>query len=96
MARELEFAFGNEMPQAPELGANYFQDPYLPLQASLEKMLSSSWGSCPSAESPPPFLYKEERWGCRLHSGDRMRMYICPPVTGLLLYSLVLQCGPQQ
>lgn len=30
MARELEFAFGDEMPQAPELGANYFQDPLSP------------------------------------------------------------------
>lgn len=30
MACELEFAFGDEMPQAPELGANYFQDPLSP------------------------------------------------------------------
>lgn len=53
MAREVEFAFGNEMPQAPELGANYFQDPISLCRFPWKKMLSSSWGSCPSAESLP-------------------------------------------
>lgn len=69
MAHEVEFAFGNEMPQAPELGANYFQDPISLCRLPWKKMLSSSWGSCPSAEPPPPSFTRRRGGGVQAALG---------------------------
>lgn len=62
MARELEFAFGNEMPQAQHWGLIIFETPI--------SLCRLPWKRCflvPGAGahqlSPPSFLHKEERWG---------------------------------
>lgn len=63
MARELEFAFGNEIPQAQHWGLIIFKTPISLCRLLWKRcFFSGSWGSCPSAESPS-FIHHAEKWG---------------------------------
>lgn len=78
-------------------GLIIFKTPYLPLQASLEKMLSSSWGSCPSAESRLLPLLGEEV-GVQAALGGRDETvhrpfghWIGPIFTGSTVWSITMR-----
>lgn len=62
MARELEFAFSNEIPQAQHWGLIIFKTPISLCRLPWKRGFLVPRGSCPSAEFPS-VIHKAERWG---------------------------------